>query len=213
MPKPAEILAKMSQPLPELTLVIQAGGESRRMGQDKALLLFRGQPLIKRLIERLSPLAQETVIATNRPAAFAAYGLRTASDARPGLGALNGLYTALHSARYPFVAVVACDMPFANPKLLAYQAALLGIRKCDAVVPRSAEGWESFHAVYRRDHCLPLIEKALKAEKRRVDAWFSEAEMCFMLPDEVRRHDPSGLAFVNVNTPEEFAAAEAMKGG
>ncbi len=201
----------MNHTLPDLSLVIQAGGESRRMGQDKGLLLFRGQPMVRRLVERLGSLAQEVVLTTNRPAAFASFGLRLTGDMLPGTGALGGLYTALYTARHPLVAVVACDMPFASASLLAYQAALLGIRKCDAVVPRSAEGWESFHAVYRRDHCLPLIEKALKAEKRRVDAWFSEAEMCFILPDEVRRHDPSGLAFLNVNTPEELAAAEALK--
>ncbi len=194
-----------------LSLVIQAGGESRRMGQDKALLPFRGEPMVERLVRRLGGMAAETIITTNNPEPFLYLGLPLVGDVMPGTGALGGLYTALSSAQHPLVAVVACDMPFASPKLLAYEAALLAERMCDAVVPRSGEGLEPFHAIYRRELCLPLIETSLKAEKRRVDSWFARAEMCFMMPDEVNKLDPLGRAFINVNTPEEFAAAEALE--
>ena len=194
-----------------LSLVIQAGGESLRMGQNKALLPFRGQPLVQRLIERLGPAAEETIVTTNQPDAFAGFGVRLAGDLLPGLGALSGLYTALHAARCPLVAVVACDMPFASPLLLAHQAALLADSAWAAVVPRSDQGLEPFHAVYRREICLPLVEAALQAEKRRVDAWFAGAKIYFLLPEETRLYDPAGLAFINVNTPAEFAEAEALE--
>ncbi len=199
------------QAISKLSLVIQAGGESRRMGQDKALVMFHGEPLVVRLVRRLSGLAAETIVTTNRPEHYDFLGIPLASDHISGMGALGGLHTALSAASQPLVAVVACDMPFANPDLLAAETTLLVERMCDAVVPRSAEGLEPFHAVYRRELCLPLIEAALKADKRRVDAWFSQAEMCFMLPDEVRRFDPNGRAFINVNTPEELAAVEALE--
>lgn len=194
-----------------LSLVIQAGGESLRMGQNKALLPFRGQPLVQRLIERLGPAAEETIITTNQSEAFAGFGVRLAGDLLPGLGALSGLYTALYSAGCPLVAVVACDMPFASPLLLAHQAELLNDPAWAAVVPRSDQGLEPFHAVYRRETCLPLVEAALQAEKRRVDAWFASAKIYFLLPEEARLYDPDGRAFINVNTPAEFAEAEALE--
>lgn len=193
---------------PEVCVVVQAGGESKRMGQDKALVLFRGQPLVQRLVERLSPLAGELVVTTNRPADFAFLGVRLAADIYPGYGALGGLHTALSAASLPLVAVAACDMPFASAALLEAAVQIMMETGCDAVVPRSENGLEPFHAVYRRETCLPLVEAAIQAEKRRVDAWYAQARMHFISYDTVLQHDPSGRAFLNVNTPEELAEAE-----
>ncbi len=196
-----------------LTVVIQAGGESRRMGQDKGLARFVDRPLIQRVIERLAPIASQVVVTTNRPEAYAFLGLPLFPDMIPGRGALGGLYTALHAARYPLTAVVACDMPFASPALITAQRELLeqpGDPAFDAVIPRLGGGLEPFHAVYRRDTCLPLIQEAIEADKWRVDAWFSKARMRFMQEDELRLYDPKLLSFINVNTPEELAEAEEL---
>src|SRR4030043_1489998 len=101
-----------------LSVVIQAGGQSSRMGEDKALKPFLGRPLIQRVIDRLSPIADEMIVTTNRPDDYAFLNLRLAPDFKPGRGSLGGLHTAIASATLPFVAVVACDMPFANPDLI-----------------------------------------------------------------------------------------------
>src|SRR6266540_1823807 len=102
-----------------LTVCIQAGGQSSRMGEDKALKTFLGRPLIQRVIERLSPIADELIVTTNRPEDYEFLNLRLIPDLKPGRGALGGLYTAIASASNPMVAVVACDMPFASATLLA----------------------------------------------------------------------------------------------
>lgn len=193
-----------------LSVVIQAGGESSRMGQDKALAVFLGQPLIVRLIDRLTPVMDELVVTTNQPQRYQFLGVRLAQDLIPGRGALGGLYTALSAASYPWVAVVACDMPFANPALLEAQRKLLVEKAVAAVIPRSPGGLEPFHALYQREACLPFIEQALAADKWRVDAWFSQVKIYFMGMDEVLQHDPGGLSFLNVNTPEELQAAEQL---
>src|SRR5512138_1441259 len=101
-----------------LTVCVQAGGQSSRMGEDKALKTFLGRPLIQRVIERLSPIADEIIVTTNRPEDYYFLNLRLIPDLKPGRGALGGLYTALASASQPIVAVVACDMPFASASLL-----------------------------------------------------------------------------------------------
>lgn len=192
------------------TIVIQAGGESRRMGQDKALLPFLGQPLIQRVIERVKPLAAEILLTTNRPENYRFLELSLVPDARPGRGALGGLYTALSAANQAYVAVLACDMPFVNPQLLAAEFDLLIENKADIVIPRSGEGLEPFHAVYRRETCLGPVEAALAADKWRVDSWFSQVKVHIMREEEVERYDPRRLSFWNVNTPEEFAAASEL---
>jgi molybdopterin-guanine dinucleotide biosynthesis protein A len=192
------------------TIVIQAGGASRRMGQDKALLPFLGQPLISRVIQRVGGLADELIINTNRPDAYAFLGLPTLPDVIPDRGALGGLYTALYIANHALVAVVACDMPFVNPDLLAAQRALLIDTGCDAVIPVTEHGAEPFHAVYRRESCLPVVKAALDAGSWRVNSWFEKANLYFLPPEKARQYDPLQLAFRNVNTPEDFRTAEQL---
>lgn len=193
-----------------LSVVIQAGGESRRMGRDKALLPFLGQPLILRPLDRLAVLADELLVTSNQPESYQFLGLTPIPDLLPGLGALGGLYTALSAARYPYVAVVACDMPFASPELFALELSLLRETGTDAVVPRTEAGTEPFHAVYRRESCLPHVRAALEDGKRRVDAWFSDVNIRYLEPAEFLTYDPEQLAFLNINTPEELHEAERI---
>jgi len=193
-----------------LTICIQAGGQSSRMGEDKALKTFLGRPLIQRVIERLSPVADELIVTTNRADDYAFLGLRLVSDLKPGRGALGGLYTAIASAAHPIVAVVACDMPFASAKLIEAGSRLLVEEEADVVIARSEEGYEPLHAIYRRETCLPAIEAAIDADQWKVIAWFPQVKVRVLTPDEIKRYDTLGLAFWNVNTPEEFAEAEKI---
>jgi molybdenum cofactor guanylyltransferase len=192
------------------SIVIQAGGKSQRMGQDKALIPFLGQPLITRVIQRVGRLADELIVNTNRPDAYAFLGLPSLPDVIPERGALGGLYTALTIANHPLVAVVACDMPFVNPDLLAAQRALLVDTGYDAVIPVTEQGAEPFHAVYRRESCLPAVKAALDAGNWRVNSWFENANLFFLSPEEARQYDPLQLAFRNVNTPEDLREAEQL---
>lgn len=191
-----------------LTVVIQAGGASSRMGEDKALKPFLGRPLIQRVIERLSPLADEVIVTTNRPADYAFLNLRLIADLKPGRGALGGLYTAVASAVHPFVAVVACDMPFASPVFFEGARRLIVQEGADVVTAKTEEGYEPFHALYRRETCLPAIEAAIDADQWKVISWFSQVKVRVLTPDEMKGFDPSGLCFWNLNTPEEFSEAE-----
>lgn len=201
----------MTTQLIGLSLVIQAGGLSERMGCDKGLVGFRGQPLVQRIVERLSPIADEVLVTTNNDEAYRFLGISLANDLKPGTGALGGLYTALSAARHPAVAVVACDMPFVNAALLKYQHNLMMALGVDLVIPRSANGLEPFHAIYQRKACLPQVRKALDAEKRRVDSWFGNVNIYYVEPDEYKQFDPNKLAFLNVNTFEELYAAEQLE--
>lgn len=201
-----------------LTVCIQAGGQSSRMGEDKALKPFLGRPLIQRVVERLTPIADEVIVTTNRPEDYrfldtstgSVHSLRLVSDLRPGRGALGGLYTAIASASRSMVAVAACDMPFASATLLRAASRLLVEEDVDVVIPGSVEGYEPLHAVYRRETCLPAIESAIDADQWKVIAWFPKVKVRVLTPAEIKHYDPAGLAFWNVNTPEEFAEAEKI---
>lgn len=178
------------------------------MGQNKALKPFLGRPLIERVVKRIEGVADEILITTNDKDAFDFLGIRQESDKRPGFGPLGGLYTALAAGSLPTMAVVACDMPFANAALLVAASGILLADDADVVIAKSPEGYEPLHAVYRRATCLPAIESALDSNQLRVISWFPQVRVRILTDVEINRYDPERLAFLNVNTPDEFAMAE-----
>lgn len=194
-------------------MVIQAGGESRRMGQNKALVPFLGKPLIQRIYERVAAVADEVLVVTNQPAVFEFLPARLVADVIPGKGAMGGLYTAVYEAANPIVGIVATDMPFVHAGLLRAEIDLLEREQADVVIPASASSWvglEPMHAVYRKDTCLPAIQRAIDADQRKLIIWFPEVKVRVMTEDEVRAVDPELRAFLNVNTPDELMDAEAL---
>jgi molybdopterin-guanine dinucleotide biosynthesis protein A len=198
-----------------LSVIVQAGGKSSRMGQDKALMPFLGQPLVQRVLQRVRPLADEVLLITHRSEDYSFLNIPLLADEIPGRGALGGLYTALLRASQPLVLVAACDMPFINPDLLALQRDLLLSGSYDAVIPRTGSGIEPFHAVYRRAACLPAVEAALQADKWRMDSWLSAANVRFLTQEEAAelggvQEDDFMLSFWNLNTPEDFTKAESL---
>lgn len=171
---------------------------------------FLGHPLIAQVVERLSGWADELLVTTNQPQDYAFLGLALFADLLPGLGALGGLYTALAAARYPFTAVVACDMPFLAPRLLRAQFEMLDEENFDVVIPRTEKGLEPLHAVYRRQICLLAVRAALDAGERKMTSWLKSVRAHEMPPAKIRRYDPDLLSFTNVNTTEELQAAERL---
>jgi len=180
------------------------------MGEDKALKIFLGRPLIQRVVDRLAPISDELIVTTNRPEVYTFLNLRLFSDIKPDRGALGGLYTAIASATHPIVAVVACDMPFASSRLIEAMSRLLVKEEADVVIAKSEEGYEPLHAVYSRDTCLSAIESAIETDQWKVIAWLPQVKVHVLTSEEIKSNDPDGLAFWNLNTPEEFAKAEQI---
>jgi molybdopterin-guanine dinucleotide biosynthesis protein A len=190
-----------------LTVAVQAGGRSNRMGTDKALLRLGGVPLIEHLLCRVDGLGDETLITTNRPQEYAFLGLRMVSDAEPGAGTLHGLQTALQAARGETVLVLACDLPFVSRPLLEHMLRLAD--RFDLVVPRSRGEFEPLQAVYSK-RCLPAVQAALRRGDRRVTSFYPGLNLHTVEGPELDRLDPEGLSFFNVNTPEDLREAERI---
>ena len=202
---------------PRVTVVIQAGGESRRMGRSKATVPFVGRPLICRLVERLSPVADELIITTNEAPNLAFLhemypdlSIRLVPDAYNERGALPGMYTALSAAQNPYVAVVACDMVFASARLVVAEALAMHESGADVVAPHNKHGFEPLHALYRRETCMPAVRRRADRGEKRVQSFFDDPELS-VLPytqDKVLAVEPRGGCFINANTPEELARIE-----
>jgi molybdopterin-guanine dinucleotide biosynthesis protein A len=202
---------------PRVSVVVQAGGESKRMGQSKATVPFKGRPLIKHMVERLASAADEFIITTNEPQnlAFLAkdypeLNIKLVTDDYDFRGALPGLHTALNAASNPFVAVVACDMVFASAPLVLAEAYEMAKTDADIVVPVNSHGYEPFHAMYRKDACLSGVKRALAADCSRVQCLFDDPDISVeeFGQEAVLRVEPRGGCFINANTPDELARLE-----
>lgn len=189
------------------TTAIQAGGASRRMGRDKGLVQLAGMTLIERVLARVDGLTDQVIITTNDPGSYRYLGLPIAQDERPRAGALEGLRTALANADGEYILTVGCDMPFLEPRLLAY---LLELGTgAQAVVPRWGDQLQPLCAVYHRS-CLKAVEESRTKGKKRLIAFHDRVDIRIVDQEEVLAFDPLGLSFFNVNTPEDLAAAEEI---
>jgi molybdopterin-guanine dinucleotide biosynthesis protein A len=188
-------------------VAILAGGESRRMGQEKAFLPIAGRPVIERVIQRVTPLGDDVTIITNAPDKYHHLGFRMVSDVFPDKGSLGGIYTAIHAARHPHCLVVACDMPFLNPGLLRYLVRL--VPSFDVVIPRVKEFPETMHAIYGKG-CLEPIERQLLADRLKIIGFFKDVQVRYVERDDVARFDPTFRSFLNMNTPADWQRMQRL---
>ena len=180
------------------------------MGENKALLSFRGEKLIERMIRRVSFLSNDLLVSTNQPEDFDFLNVRLAGDLIPGKGSLSGVYTALYEAREPYVAVLACDMPFINPDLIRAEFDFARQNNLDVVIPRTPSGLEPLHAIYRRENCLEAVLTSLQENHYRVISWFPKVKTGEFGPEKIKKYDPEYFSFFNINTPQDKARAEEI---
>jgi molybdopterin-guanine dinucleotide biosynthesis protein A len=198
-----------------VSLLILSGGQSSRMGTDKAWLELGGEPMIAHVALRALPLAAELIIGTNAPDRFAEIARRFPVPSlivadRLGSGPLAGLHAGLSAATSDVVIALGADMPFVDTRVLAFLVA--SIDGYDAVVPQipsrstGAAELEPLHAVYRKS-CLPAIEEQLRAGRRRMTAFLASVHAFVAPQEQIAALDPQFRSFANINTPEDLAAA------
>ena len=193
--------------------IVLAGGRSRRLGRAKALEPFQGEPLIRRVIDRLSRITDDLVFVVNDHEQASALPISSRDtdltyeiviDKYPDGGSLGGIYTGLLAAESQLAFVVACDMPFLNVELMRHMLSMRDGQ--DVVVPRKDGYPEPTHALYSKS-CLPFIEKRLKRDDLKIARFFDEIRVRFLDEAEVRGLDGDLLSFFNVNTQDDLDRA------
>ena len=195
-----------------VTGAIVAGGRNERFGGDpKGLRLVGGIRIIDRVASAIRAVTPNLVLVANAPdAAHWLAHIPVRRDTRPERGSVVGVHTAIATTRAGDTAlVVAWDMPFVSPELLALL--LTRVREgAAAAFPEGPDGPEPFCAAYT-DACLPHIERAIGRGDFRMSSVVASLPNAARVDlTEVRRFgDPSRL-FFNVNTEDDLAAAERM---
>lgn len=184
------------------SLVILAGGLSRRMGRDKASLPAGDGTLLEHLAGRLAPVVDEIIVAGGSGPGTPV-GMQMVEDRYPGLGPLAGMHAGLRAARYPRVWVVGCDLPDVDPALASL---LQGLAEgVDAVVPRIDSEPQGVCALYDRA-LAPRIEGLLESGERRIKMLLAASTVRYVTPEELRTVDPELRSFRNINTPADYEA-------
>lgn len=183
------------------TAIVLAGGKSRRLGRDKVVEPFDGQPLIQRVLCRLTKVTEEAVVVVNDASRACELPLphtvRTAVDLFPNGGSLGGIFTGLNAAKTQWAFAVACDMPFLNIPLMEH---ILSMREgSDVVVPVVKDRPEPTHAAYSKT-CLPHMERRLQADDLKISGFFNEVRVRYIEQTDIERFDLDHLSFFNVNT-------------
>jgi molybdopterin-guanine dinucleotide biosynthesis protein A len=192
----------------KITGVIQAGGQSRRMGgRPKALIELGGRRIIERVLAALAPAVDDVLVVTNTPELYAFLNLPMVGDVYPDRGSLGGIYSGLEAASGQAAFTVACDMPFLHPEIVKLVVERAG--EGDVVIPRVETQLETMHAAYSKI-CLPHIAQRLIAGQLKIVDFFERVRVVEIAEADVARFRDPQIAFMNVNTPDELEHARAL---
>ncbi|MHB1361351.1 MAG: molybdopterin-guanine dinucleotide biosynthesis protein B [Thermoleophilia bacterium] len=189
------------------SIAILAGGESTRMGANKALQDLGGKPVIAHVIDSLAPLAGDIYLVARDVGAYERFRLPICADQYDVRSSMVGIYSALAASRNQYCFTVACDMPFTEPGLVRMLASLASGH--DAAVPVSRRGREPLHAVYSR-RCLEPMRRQIEAGDLSVSRLLDGLDVRYVEADEMAPLCQLDMVFLNVNTVVDLEEASQL---
>jgi molybdopterin-guanine dinucleotide biosynthesis protein A len=191
-----------------ITGIILSGGQSLRMGENKAFIKIDGIPIINRIHSVFKKLFQEVIIVTNQKELFSNFDAKIYVDIIPDCGVLAGLYTGLFFSSFPYSFCVACDMPYLKESVIEFLIG--GLNDFDVIVPKTVDGLQPLHAVYSKK-CLPAIRNTIQDGKSKILDFYPMVKIKLVEEQEFHFLDPGMESFINVNTPEQLRLVQERK--
>lgn len=177
------------------------------MGHDKAQLRLGPETLLERIAHRLSPVTSSVTL-VGSPQAYVGHSLPTVPDVYEKWGALGGIHAALSAAKTDWSIVIACDLPFVTRDLFARLKSLAD-ESIDSIVPMQPDGRpQPVCALYRRETCLPEIERLVSAGEHTPRALLANVRTRYVQFPELGDLPGAENFFLNLNTPEDFLRAK-----
>ena len=192
----------------DVTCAILAGGKSRRMGRDKALIPVGDRALLSRVYAVAEEVFTDILVLSNLHTHLDKVRAPIVKDVIPRQGPMIGIVSALLYARTPYVFVLACDMPFLRKDAIEY--VLTAARGEDIVIPKTEKGFEPLHALYNRSCISPLLS-AIERGRMKIPDIFPLLSVKVVEGKEV--FASQGLSiFTNINTEEDLSRAQNLIG-
>ena len=185
------------------TALILAGGDSRRMGQDKAALVLDGKTLLERVTATMQQVFPKVIVSVRQ--LRSGVELPQVCDEQEASGPLAGLIAGLAQVDTPWVFAVACDMPFVTPAIVNRLAELRN--GFQAVVP-VVDGYQQPLAAFYAVSALETMRASLAAGDRSLRGTLEKLEVRYADEAELRECDPQLRSFFDLDTPQDFQAAQ-----
>lgn len=177
---------------------ILAGGKSRRMGTDKALLTVQEEPLLVHMASLIGPFCEKVVI-SGQNSDYTKFGIEMIPDLYSECGPIAGIYSALKYSGSDWNLLVSVDIPFANDEL--FQIMISNIGDCDCVIPKHTSGVEPLIALYNR-RTLPVIEEMIKSGDYKLTNLLSKINTRYVDCSFLIKKHPR--LFMNINRMEDY---------
>ena len=180
-----------------------------RMGRDKAWLEIGGRPMISHVLDALRPVVTEIAVIANADG-YGVLGVPVFSDTNRGMGPIEAIRTALTASQYDRVMLVGCDLPFVTSELFGYL--LSRAEGYESVVPLGRDNMpEPLCAVYSK-RSLPEVDRMIETGRLKISPLFERVSTAFVTSAELSPLRGSDLFFENINTPDQYRRALALRG-
>lgn len=187
--------------------LILAGGENSRYPGPKGLIEVHGSTIVQSQVDIFRQLGLQPLISTNTPEHYFYLGLPMIGDIIERAGPLSGIVSAFEYTGATEIFVTACDMPFIKPEMIQY---IIGHRGGPATVALYRSRPEPLLAVYTKE-AARTMRKMISLGRTSVRDLTQTLGASLISEDEINKIDPAGESFVNINTPEEYRRALAMR--
>lgn len=189
-------------PIANVAAFILAGGQSTRMGTDKAFLQLNGRTLLERALA-LTQSVTPNVAIIGQQSKFSAYAA-VVEDIFPNCGPLAGIHAGLKASAYEWNLILAVDLPFVSQEVLQFLIAKAASHQAIVTAPRTSEGWQPLCAIYRREFAK-RAEQALRESRYKIDALFEPSTTQAISLEDLEVAGFSLALFRNLNTPQDLA--------
>lgn len=192
----------------QITGIILAGGESKRMGENKALLKFGGLTVIEIILSKLQKFFGDILIITNTPESFEELGIEIFEDIYPGFGPLSGIHSGLTNSKTEKCFFISCDLPLVTDEMIDF---IINYKTDkNIVLYKNGRYNEKLFGVYSR-RCLQLADKLLKESEKDKKTGKQNVSMNSLLSicekeiinfEALPFYNPE--SFLNMNTKDEY---------
>jgi molybdopterin-guanine dinucleotide biosynthesis protein A len=182
----------------DMYALILAGGENKRLPMIKGFLEIDGRRIIDSNVDILELIFDRVLISTNKPEDYCYLGLPMVGDTMRHRGPMTGILSALNIPEISEIFVTACDMPFISSELIQYIVDQWD-KKWDAAIPLFDKKPQPLMGIYSKT-IAHHMETSIKQGKRSLRSFLEEIHVLYISEKDVRRIDPEGRSFVNINT-------------
>ncbi len=198
-----------------ITSIILAGGESKRMGKDKAFLNWKGKTFLRHILEKVSVFSDEIILSVNKNEEIYENQIKDidvpvkiVKDLNPYSGPLNGIHSCSDFVEYNNVFISTCDTP--DIKISAIEYLFENLKGYDGVIPVINGKFQPFNTFYKKEAVLKtsrLYEEGI----RSIFRWIKTLNVRYIEDRDLRKYDSSLSTFTSINTPEEYKKFLAEK--